>query len=33
MELPIKVQGVMYSKNKEKLEYLIIKRSVNDGGF
>lgn len=33
MELPIKVQGVMYSRNKEKLEYLIIKRSANDGGF
>lgn len=33
MELPIKVQGVMYSKNNEKLEYLIIKRSLDDGGF
>lgn len=33
MELPIKVQGAMYSRNNEKLEYLIVKRSVNDGGF
>lgn len=33
MKLPIKVQGVMYSRNNEKLEYLIIKRSANDGGF
>lgn len=33
MELPIKVQGVMYSKNNDKIEYLIIKRSEKDGGF
>ncbi len=33
MELPIKVQGVMYSKINNKLEYLIIKRNANDGGF
>lgn len=33
MELPIKVQGVMYSRSNEKLEYLIIKRSADDGGF
>ncbi len=33
MELPIKVQGVMYSKSKDKLEYLIIKRCEADGGF
>ena len=33
MELPIKVQGVMYSKNSNNLEYLIIKRCENDGGF
>ncbi len=32
MELPIKVQGVMYSKDN-KLEYLIIKRCEADGGF
>lgn len=32
-ELPIKVQGVMYSKVDNKLEYLIIKRSEDDGGF
>lgn len=33
MELPIKVQGVMFSKSNNKLEYLIIKRSEADGGF
>ncbi len=33
MELPIKVQGVMYSKTNDKIEYLIIKRSEKDGGF
>lgn len=33
MKLPIKVQGVMYSKNNDKIEYLIIKRSEKDGGF
>lgn len=33
MELPIKVQGVMYSKTSDKIEYLIIKRSEIDGGF
>ena len=33
MELPVKVQGVMYSKNNDKIEYLIIKRSEKDGGF
>lgn len=33
MELPIKVQGVMYSKKSDKIEYLIIKRSKKDGGF
>ena len=33
MELPIKVQGVIYSKNNDKIEYLIIKRSEKDGGF
>ena len=33
MELPIKVQGVMYCKENAKLEYLIIKRCKKDGGF
>ena len=33
MELPIKIQGVMYSKNDSKIEYLIIKRCEQDGGF
>lgn len=33
MELPIKVQGVMYSKNEKEIEYLIIKRCEQDGGF
>lgn len=33
MELPIKVQGVMYSKENDELEYLIIKRCPGDGGF
>lgn len=33
MELPIKVQGVMYCKENAKLEYLIIKRCEKDGGF
>ena len=33
MELPIKVQGVMYSKESDKIEYLIIKRCEDDGGF
>ena len=33
MELPIKVQGVMYSKENDKIEYLIIKRCKADGGF
>ena len=33
MELPIKVQGVIYSKKNDKTEYLIIKRCESDGGF
>lgn len=33
MELPIKIQGVIYSKANNKLEYLIIKRCEADGGF
>ena len=33
MELPIKVQGVMYTKTNTNIEYLIIKRSEKDGGF
>lgn len=33
MELPIKVQGVIYSKENDKVEYLIIKRCIKDGGF
>ena len=33
MELPIKVQGVMYAKNNDDVRYLIIKRCEADGGF
>ena len=33
MELPIKVQGVLYTKPNQKIEYLLIKRNEKDGGF
>lgn len=33
MELPIKVQGVIYAEENKKRNYLIIKRCENDGGF
>lgn len=33
MELPIKVQGVIYAEENKKRDYLIIKRRENDGGF
>lgn len=33
MELPIKVQGVIYAEENKKRNYLIIKRREKDGGF
>lgn len=33
MELPIKVQGVIYAEENKKRDYLIIKRCEEDGGF
>lgn len=33
MELPIKVQGVIYAEGNKKRNYLIIKRREKDGGF
>ena len=33
MELPIKVQGVIYAEENKKGDYLIIKRCEEDGGF
>ena len=33
MELPIKVQGVVYTKPNQKIEYLLIKRNKKDGAF
>lgn len=33
MELPIKVQGVIYAEENKKRDYLIIKRCEKDGGF
>ena len=33
MELPIKVQGVIYAEENKKRDYLIIKRCKKDGGF
>lgn len=33
MELPIKVQGVIYAEENNRRDYLIIKRCENDGGF
>lgn len=33
MELPIKVQGVIYAEENKKRDYLIIKRREEDGGF
>lgn len=33
MELPIKVEGIIFRKNNEKIEYLLLKRTPSDGGF
>ena len=33
MELPIKVQGVIYAEENKQREYLLIKRCEKDGGF
>lgn len=33
MELPIKVQGVIYAEENKKRNYLIVKRREKDGGF
>ncbi len=33
MELPIKVEGVLFSKVDGRFQFLLIKRSIEDGGF
>lgn len=33
MELPIKIQAIVYCRGKNGHKYLIIKRSENDGGY
>jgi ADP-ribose pyrophosphatase YjhB (NUDIX family) len=32
-ELPIKIQAILYAKTEKGIEYLLIKRTPEDGGF
>ena len=33
MELPIKTQGIIFNRSKNKITYLLLKRTKEDGGF